>query len=71
MVRTYGGRRAQGTLVNAFLQGKVEGTRSRGRTRQWLDNVKEWTGLSLNEMYREPENRVVWRKRVARVASMY
>ena len=23
---------------------------------------KEWTGLSLNEMWREPEDRVAWRK---------
>ena len=23
---------------------------------------KEWTGLSLNEMWREPEDRVTWRE---------
>ena len=23
---------------------------------------KEWTGLSLNEMWRKPEDRVAWRK---------
>ena len=25
---------------------------------------KEWTGLSLNEMWREPEDCVAWRKNV-------
>ena len=35
--------RAKGTLAYAFLQGKVEEKRSRGRPgRQWLDDVKEW-----------------------------
>ena len=32
-----------------------------------MDDVKEWTGLSLNETRRDPEARVVWRKRVSRV----
>ena len=27
---------------------------------------KEWTGLSWNEMWREPEDHVAWRKRVSR-----
>ena len=26
------------------------------------DLEKEWTGLSWNEMWREPEDRVTWRK---------
>ena len=30
---------------------------------------KEWTGLSLNEMWREPEDRVAWRKCLNRVAT--
>ena len=33
------------------------------------DSVKEWTVLSLNEMWREPEDRVAWRKWVSRDAS--
>ncbi len=41
--------RMKGALANIILQGKVEGERSRGKpARQWLDNVKEWTGLSSN-----------------------
>ena len=57
--------RAKGTMANNILKGKVEMKRSRGRpARQWLEDVQEWTGLSLNEMWREPEDRVAWRKRV-------
>ena len=29
-----------------------------GGPRQWLDDVKECSGVSLNEMWREPEDRV-------------
>ena len=39
------------------------------RARQWLDDVKEWTGLSSNGMWKGPEDRVAWRKRVSRVAT--
>ena len=54
---------AKETLANTILQGKVAGERLRGRpARQWLDDVKEWTGLSLHEMWKEPEDRVAWRK---------
>ena len=61
--------RSKGTLRNTILQGRVEGERSRGRpARQWLDDVKEWTGLSLDETWREPEDRVAWRNRDSRVA---
>ena len=35
--------------------------------RQWLDDVKERTGLSLNEMWREPDDCVDGRNRVRRV----
>ena len=32
--------------------------------RLWLDDVKEWTGLSSNDIWREPEDLVAWRNRV-------
>ena len=48
--------RTKGTLANTILQDKVEEKTSRGRpARQWLNDVKEWTGQSLNEMWKEPE----------------
>ena len=50
-------------------QVRVDVKGSRGRpARQWLYDVKEWTGLSLNNMRREPENHVAWRKRASLVA---
>ena len=57
------------TLPNTILQGKrIRSIKSRGRrVRQWLKDVKEWTGLSLNEMWREPLDRVARRKRVSGV----
>ena len=56
------------SLANTILQGIVDGERSRAR--QWLDDVKEWTGLSSNETLREPEDHGAWRKHVGRVAPM-
>ena len=37
----------------------------RNAARQWMDDVKEWTGLSHNEMWREPVDCQAWRKRVS------
>ena len=49
--------RVKGT-ANTTLQSNVEGERSRGRpARQWLDNVKEWTGSQRTII-------MVWRKYV-------
>ena len=40
------------TMANTILQRKFGGEWSRGRpARHWLDGVKEWTGLSLSEMW--------------------
>ena len=36
--------------------------------RVWLDDIKTGTGLNLNEMWREPEAPVAWRKCVSQVA---
>ena len=46
-------------ILNTILHGKAERKRSRGRP--WLDARKEWTVLSSNVMWREPEDRVTWR----------
>ena len=61
---------AKGTLAHTVFLGKVERKRSRGKpAKRWLDDVKELVGLSLNEMWREPDDCVVWRMRLCRVAS--
>ena len=44
--------RANGTPAKAILPGQLDGERSRGRSaRQQLDDVKECTGLSSNDMW--------------------
>ena len=64
--------KAKATLANTVLQGKVEEKISRGgpEARQWSDDVKEWTGLSSNKMWREPEDCVAWIKRVSHIAPL-
>ena len=44
------------------LEGSVEETRPRGRPRiNWEENVKNWSGLKLQECTRMAEDRVKWR----------
>ena len=48
--------RAKGTVTNTIRQGQIEGKRLQRRPpRQWLDDVKESTGLILNKMWKGPE----------------
>ena len=57
--------RAKGTpSCRVQFSGKIK-----RKAFRWLDDVKEWTGLSSNEMWREhAEDRVAWRQHVSRVA---
>ena len=41
---------------------------NRRPTRQWLDDVKERTGLSWNEMWRETDDSRAWSKHGSRIA---
>ena len=43
--------RAKGTLANTILQGQLEGSGDR-QARQWLNDVKQWIGLSFHDMFR-------------------
>ena len=55
-----------------ILQGEVEGKISRGRpAKQWLDDVKELTWLSSNDIWKEPEDRVAWRKLPSHITPVY
>jgi len=48
----------------------MPGARRRGRPRTaWMDNIKTWTGLSVEESIRMTENRDKWRKYVHGVAN--
>ena len=53
-----------------MMQGKVPGAHRRGRPRTaWMDNIKMWLGLSVEESIRMTEDRNKWRKYVHGVAN--
>ena len=63
--------RKQGNcLEKEIMQGAMPGARRRGRPRTaWIDNIKSWTGLSVEESIRKAEDRDEWRKYVHGVAN--
>ena len=63
--------RKQGTcLEKEIMQGRMQGARRRGRPRTaWMDNIKTWTGLPVEESVRMTEDRDKWRKYVHGVAN--
>ena len=63
--------RKQGNcLEREIMQGTMPGARRRGRPRTaWMDNIKTWTGLSVEESIRMTEDRDKWRKYVHGVAN--
>jgi len=63
--------RKQGSfLEKEIMQGTMPGARRRGRPRTaWMDNIKTWTGLSVEESIKMTEDRDKWRKYVHGVAS--
>jgi len=57
-------------LEKEIVQGTMPGARRRGRPRTaWMDNIKTWTGLSVDESIRMTEDRDKWRKYVHGVAN--
>jgi len=53
-----------------IMQGTMLGARRRGRPRMaWMNNIKTWTGLSVEESVRMTEDRDKWRKYVHGVAN--
>ena len=58
--------RKQGNyLQKEIMQGTTPGVRRRGRPRTaWIDNIKSWTGLCVEESVRMTEDRDKWRKYV-------
>ena len=61
----------QGSCVEKeIMQGTTPGARRRGRPRTaWMDNVKTWTGLPVEESVRMTEDRDKWRMFVHGVAN--
>jgi len=57
-------------LEKQIMQEKMPGARRRGRPRTaWIDNIKTWTELSVEESIRVTEDRDKWRKYVHGVAN--
>jgi len=57
-------------LEKEIMQGTMPGARRRGRPHTaWMDNIKTWTGLSVEESRRVAEDRDKWRKYVYGVAN--
>jgi len=58
--------RKQGScLEKEIMQATMPGARRRRRTlTAWMDNIKTWTGLSVEESIRMTEDRDKWRKYV-------
>jgi len=63
--------RKQGScLEKEIMQGTMEGARRQGRPcMAWMDNIKTWTGLPVEESIRMTEDRDKWRKYVHGVAN--
>ena len=54
-------------LAKTILLGTVKEGRRQGRHRKrWKDNIREWTGPEFGKSQRAVENRVKWRKLVAK-----
>ena len=63
-------RKQRSCLEKEIMQGTMPGARRRGRPRTaWMDNIKTWTGLSVEESIRMTEDRDKWRKYVHGVAN--
>jgi len=63
--------RKQGScLEKEIVQETMPDARRRGRPRTaWMNNIKTWTGLSVEESIRMTEDRDKWRKYVHGVAN--
>jgi len=63
--------RKQGScLEKEIMQATMPGARRRGRPcTAWMDSIKTWTGLSVEESIRMTEDRDKWRKYVHGVAN--
>ena len=56
-------RKRGSCLEKEIMQETMSGARRRGRPRTaWMDNIKAWTGLSVEESIRMTEDRDKWRK---------
>ena len=57
-------------LEKEIMQGTMPGARRRVDHAQWMDNIKTWTGLIMEESVRIAEDRDEWRKCFHGVANL-
>ena len=63
-------RKQENFLEKEIMQGTMLGECRRGRPRTaWIDNIKTWTGLTMEESIRMAEDTDKWRKYVHGVAN--
>ena len=55
-------KRSQKGLSRVCIEGLVPGKRSRGRPpTRWFDNVKKWSGLSIDKLNVDSRDRSTWK----------
>ena len=63
-------RKQESCLEKEVMQGTMPGACRRGRPRMaWMDNIKTWTGLPVEESVRMTEDRYKWIYYVHRVTN--
>src|SRR6218665_2071967 len=54
--------------IKSIVFGRLEGTNKRGRRhKEWMDNITEWCGASIQELYHAALEKQKWR-RITRMA---
>ena len=58
----FGHIKRHNNICKHIMEGNIEGKRARGRQRRtWLDDIKDWTNLSVQECNSQAKNRERWR----------
>jgi len=63
-------RKQESCLERCNARNNVRCTHARKTTHGWIDNIKTWTGLPVEESIRMAEDRDKWRKYVHGVANL-
>ena len=54
-------------LTKTIVQGKPEGKRGKGRPCiAYVDNIKQWTGLSAHRAFQATQDREAWRQKTSK-----
>ncbi len=67
----YGHTCRHNSMAKTILQGKVEGSRIRGRPKKdWMSNITDWTNKKINKLLFLAKDRDGWRKIVITASKM-